>query len=400
MAIDASWMGECTHRTLTDRVEANQRAGAHHRVVLARTGRAGRHAGRPAVVVRTLAVTRRQEADMRIERSITTISWIPSDLLEGMGKVATRMKMAHHDPPPPDSLGADVHAAVDDLRAADRFRFANELRAFIDVEDGRITGFGYCGGGVIGATTVGLGVTSITVPATPLPDLRGDPEVTPTSVRFTQTVGGRTGAPMPRAVKRPPFIQYSAPIVWTTLELTIHADGTHESAMTGASGFPRHWVFDDTGALAAKSSLAEYKRWMNESFGRRTPWGDEDSPALVTEVESALERQLQEVIMRGGATPTIRTVETGGMLAEQGTRGDQLYLLLNGVLVVEVDGQQLAELGPGAVLGERSALEGGVRTATLRAVTDCKVAAVPAAAIDEHALVELADGHRREQSLA
>ena len=337
---------------------------------------------------------------MRIERSVTTISWIPSDLLEGMGKVATRMKMAHHDPPPPDSLGADVHAAVDDLRVADRFRFANELRAFIDVEDGRITGFGYCGGGMIGATTVGLGVTSVTVPATPLPELRGEPEVTSTSVRFTQTFGGRTGAPMPRAVKRPPFVQYSAPIVWTTLELTIHADGTHESAMTGASGFPRHWVFDDAGALVAKSSLAEYKRWMNESFGRRTPWGDEDSPALVTEVESVLERQLQESIMRGGASPTIREVKTGKVLAEQGTLGDELYLLLNGVLVVEVDGQQLAELGPGAVLGERAALEGGARTATLRAVTDCKVAAVPAGAVDERALVELADGHRREQSLA
>jgi hypothetical protein len=337
---------------------------------------------------------------MRIERSITTISWIPSDLLEGMGKVATRMKMAHHDPPPPDALGADVHAAVDELRVADRFRFANELRAFIDVEDGRITGFGYCGGGMIGATTVGLGVTSITVPATPLPDLQGEPVVTPTSVRFTQTVGGRTGAPMPRAVKRPPFVQYSAPIVWTTLGLTIHADGTHESAMSGASGFPRHWVFDDAGALVAKSSLAEYKRWMNESFGGRTPWGDEDSPALVTEVESVLERQLQELIMRGGTTPTIRRVKTGKALAEQGSLGDELYLLLNGVLVVEVDGQQLAELGPGAVLGERAALEGGARTATLRAVTDCKVAAVPAGAVDERALVELADGHRREQSLA
>ncbi len=103
-------------------------------------------------------------------------------------------------------------------------------------------------------------------------------------------------------MKRPPFVQYSAPIVWTTLELTIHADGSHESAMTGASGFPRHWVFDHAGDLVAKSSLAEYKRWMNESFGRRTPWGDEDAPALVSEVESALERQLQESIMRGGAS--------------------------------------------------------------------------------------------------
>ena len=170
--------------------------------------------------------------------------------------------------------------------------------------------------------------------------------------------------------------------------------------MTGASGFPRHWVFDDAGALVAKSSLAEYKRWMNESFGSRTPWGDEDAPALVTEVESALEGQLHEVIMRGGAKPTIRKVKTGAVLAEQGTPGDELYLVLNGVLVVEVDGQPLAELGPGAVLGERAAIEGGTRTATLRAVTDCKVAAVPASAIDEQALVELADGRRREQSLA
>ena len=42
-----------------------------------------------------------------------------------------------------------------------------------------------------------------------------------------------------------------------------------------------------------------------------------------------------------------------------------MFLLLNGVLVVEVDGEKLAELGPGAVFGERAVLEGGTRTATL-----------------------------------
>jgi hypothetical protein len=84
-----------------------------------------------------------QEDVMRIERSISTVSWIPSDLLEGMGKMATRMKMAHHDPPPPDSLAGAVSASLEELRASDRFRFANELRAFIDVDDdGTITGFG------------------------------------------------------------------------------------------------------------------------------------------------------------------------------------------------------------------------------------------------------------------
>lgn len=334
---------------------------------------------------------------MKIERSITTVSWIPSDLLEGLGKMATRMKMAHHDPPPPDHLGADLPKAIEELRLADRFRFANELRAWIEVDEAsRITGWGYSGGGQIGATTVGLGVGSITIPAVKLPDRQAEPEVDRTYVRFSQTVGGRTGAPMPRAVKHPPFIQYHAPIVWTTLELTIWADGTHEASMTGASGFPRHWVYDHTGDLVAKSSVAEYKKWMSNSFGRRTPWGDEDSPALVTEVESLVEKELQGAIMRGGEKPEIRRVKEGKALVEQGSESAEMFLLLNGVLVVEVDGEKVAELGPGSVLGERAVLEGGRRTATLRAVTDCKVAAVTAANLDPDKLAALAEQHRRE----
>lgn len=334
---------------------------------------------------------------MRIEHAIATVSWIPSDLLEGMGRTATRMKLAHHDPPPPESLGDDMHARLEELRANDRFRFANELRAYVDVDDGgTITGFGYTGGGLMGATTVGLGLGAITVPAVSLPELRAEPEATPSAVRFVQTTGGRTGAPMPRTVKRPPFVQFFAPNVWTTVELTICADGSHTGGLIGASGFPRHWVFDE-GTLVAKSSVAEYKKWMNESFGRRTPWGDEDSPALVTQVESLLERQLQERIMRGDHKAEIRRVSEGNTLVEQGSATTELFLLLNGVLVVEVDGDKLAEVGPGAVLGERAVLEGGTRTATLRAVTDCKVAAVPPAAIDRDKLAELSSGHRREE---
>ena len=340
-----------------------------------------------------------QEHSMRIERSIATISWIPSDLLKGIGKAATRMKMTHHDTPPPDSLGPDLSSTLEQLRADDCFRFANELRAFIELdEEGIITGFGHRGCGVMGATTLGLGVGSITIPAVSMPDLRAAPVVSPTSVRFVQTTGGRTGAPMPRTVKHPPFVQYFAPIVWTTLELTINIDGTHSAAMVGASGFPRHWVFDGAGELVAKSNNAEYKEWMDKSFGRHTPWGDEDSPALVTKVETLLEKQLQDSIMRGAHKPKIRRVKKGRTLVEQGSSNDELFLLLNGVLVVEVDGEQLGEVGPGAVLGERAILEGGIRTATLRAVTECKVAAVPSDQIDEDKLVELAGGHRREET--
>jgi hypothetical protein len=312
------------------------------------------------------------------------------------------MKLARHDPPPPDSLGSDVAVELDALRDADRFRFANHLRAFVEYDDdGEIADAGYTGSGMIGATTVGLGVGSITIPAVKLPDRQLEPERLPDgTVRFSQTVGGRTGAPMPRAVKHPPFVQYHAPTVWTTLELTIRPDGSHAAEMVGASGFPRHWVFDDTGSLIAKSSLAEYKQWMNESFGRRTPWGDEDSPALVTQVESLLERELHESIMRGAGKPQIRAIKRGATLVEQGDADDgELYMLLNGVLVVEVDGEPVAEIGPGAVFGERAGIDGGgKRTATLRAVTDCKFAAAPIVGIDGERLSALAGDHRREEA--
>ena len=78
--------------------------------------------------------------------------------------------------------------------------------------------------------------------------------------------------------------------------------------------------------------------------------------------------------MRGGAKPTIRRVKEGRTIIEQGADDTDLFLVLNGVVTVEVDGEPVAELGPGAVLGERAVLEGGRRTSTVRAVTDCKLA--------------------------
>jgi CRP-like cAMP-binding protein len=91
-------------------------------------------------------------------------------------------------------------------------------------------------------------------------------------------------------------------------------------------------------------------------------------------------------------------VKEGGVLVRQGDPGDELFLLLDGVLVVDVDGEPVAELGPGAVLGERAVLEEGARTSTLRALTKCRVAAVPADRIDREALEGLREGHRREDS--
>jgi CRP-like cAMP-binding protein len=159
-------------------------------------------------------------------------------------------------------------------------------------------------------------------------------------------------------------------------------------------------VYDGAGQLCAKAGLHDFKDWWRHSFGKHTPWGDEDSPAFVTAVETALERELAGRIMHGDAKPAIRTVKAGATLTEQGASGDDVFLLLNGVLTVEVDGEPLADVGPGAILGERAALEGGVRTSTLRARTTAKVAAVPAALMDPAALAEISTAHRREHERA
>jgi hypothetical protein len=325
---------------------------------------------------------------MRYESSVTAISWIPSEAVEGLPKVPFSVGMAHYDDPPPDVID-DLEA----LRDADAFREANELRAFIEVEDGTIVDHGHLGGGHIGVTKLKLGPREVSVPAVAMPTLQPEPEVGDGWVRFTQTAGGRTGMPAPRHVHGKPFFQISSALAWTTLSLTLHADGSAEHALVGASTFPRHWIYRD-GKLVEKSGLIDFKEWYRKAFGENTPWGKEDSEPFVTEVETALERQLSTTIMKSGARSKPRRLSVDETLVEQGDEGDELYLLLDGVLAVEIDGETVAEIGPGAVVGERSVVEGVPRTATLRAVTPAKIVAVAAEELDPGALEELASGRR------
>ena len=162
--------------------------------------------------------------------------------------------------------------------------------------------------------------------------------------------------------------------------------------MVGASPFPRHWVYGHDETLQAKTGLIDFDTWYRESFGEKNPWGDEESPAVVTAVETELERQLSAIII--GSDPPFRRLAAGEALVTQGDPGDELFLLFDGVLAVEQDGRQVAEVGPGAILGEMALLEGGRRTASLRAVTRCRVAVVPGDRVDRAALAEVARGRR------
>jgi len=334
------------------------------------------------------------ESTVRHQATVTSLSWIPSEAVEGSTRLAFDAGFTHYDPPPPERIDD-----LESLRVGDRFRFANVLGGWIEVDTaGRIADCGYEGGGLMGSTTVRLGALQHRFQAVALTDLRREPELGDGWVRFVQTTGGRTGLPAPRRVRRRPYVQWQAPLVWTTLALTLHADGRAEQAMVGASRFPRHWVYDAEGELAAKSGLTDFRDWYRKSFGRHSPWGDEDSEALVTAVESALERSLSAQLMRPDAKARIDRYPAGATLMRQGEQGSEVALILDGVVRVEHDGERLAEYGPGAMLGERAHLEGGVRTSSLVAVTACRVAVVEADQLERSALEELAEGHRREDT--
>ncbi|HWD44922.1 MAG TPA: cyclic nucleotide-binding domain-containing protein, partial [Actinomycetota bacterium] len=223
--------------------------------------------------------------------------------------------------------------------------------------------------------------------AVALPDLRPDPEVGDGWARFGQTAGGLLSVGMPYRGDAGAS-RLAAPAAWTTLSLTIHADGRSTQALVGASPFPRHWVYDHDGRVVATSGVVDFTGWQADAWDPHTPWGGRDAPVRATAVETALERELSRIIV--GSAPHWLRLRKGATLVSQGDPGDELFLLFDGLLAVEIDGRVVTELGPGAVVGEVAVLAGGRRTATLRAVTVCRVAAVPGDRIDRAALAELA----------
>ncbi|HWJ83665.1 MAG TPA: cyclic nucleotide-binding domain-containing protein [Nocardioides sp.] len=328
----------------------------------------------------------------RVAAHATSVSWIPSEAVKGMMKGAFATGVSHYDAPPPPHI--DDLAA---MRDGDAFRFANRIAGWAEFDGDRVVGYAQEGGVVMGSTTVKVAGAGVTFAAVTMPDLRPDPEVGDGWVRFTQTSGGRTALPLPRRVSKPPFVRLQSPLVWSTLRLTLHADGRSEVELAGASPFPRHWVYDGNDDIALKAGVADWAGWLGQPSWQATPWGDQDSPVVVAEAESALERQLSGILMHGAAKPKVREVKVGDTLLDEGEWSKELFLVLDGVLQVSVGGDALGVLGPGAVVGERAVLENRPRTATLKALTPVRVAAAPADAIDKDALAQLSKGHRREE---
>jgi Cyclic nucleotide-binding domain len=295
---------------------------------------------------------------MRIESSVTAITWLPFSVLDAMPNLPLGIAVAHFDEPPPEPL-----CDVDRLRAADAFREANELRAWISVENGVIVDHGHGGRTLVAGARIDRANDQIAFPAVEFPVLRPEAEIGEGFVRFQQTVGGRIGLPAPRPLRGKPYLHIGSATAWTTLELVIRSDGSSDGRLAAWSPFPRHSVYGADGSLVSEHGLIDYDGWYHESF-EESPWaGDE------------LEEELDEIVLRsGGAKLERRPLVAGECLVEQGEPGTNMFMLLDGVLQVEIDGEPVAEIGSGAVFGELAVLGDGRRTATLRAVRASRVA--------------------------
>jgi hypothetical protein len=310
---------------------------------------------------------------MRIESSVTAITWLPFAALDSLPELPIGIAVAHHDEPPPALLGD-----LDELRDADRFREANQLQGWIEVEAGRIVDHGRDGRSLVPGAGLDLDADQILFPAIEFPVLQPEPELGDGFVRFEQTVGGRIGFPVPRPLRGRGYFHIGSALAWTTLELVIRADGSSDGRLIAASPFPRHSLYGDEGAFVSERGLTDFDGWYRE-WHDESPWtGDE------------LEDELDRVAIRSGAKVRRRRLDRGETLVEQGASGTEMFLLLEGLLDVEIDGEPIARVGSGAVLGELAVLGDGLRTATLRAATHARVAVVT----PTHRLAELALARR------
>ena len=213
-------------------------------------------------------------ASKRIELSVTAISWIPSEAIAGLSKVPFEMGVTHYDEPPPDQL-----EDLEELRRTDRFREANELRAFIEVEDGRIVGHGHLGQGHIGATTVRVGRGRHPVPG-------GPPARHPAGAGGDARLGavrpdrGRPDGPAD-ATARPP--QAVRAVLAVDRVDDARADAQRRWLVEPRAGrrqpVPTPLDLRQRRAARREVGRVDFTTWFNDSFGDRTPWGTSDSPA-------------------------------------------------------------------------------------------------------------------------
>jgi CRP/FNR family cyclic AMP-dependent transcriptional regulator len=81
-----------------------------------------------------------------------------------------------------------------------------------------------------------------------------------------------------------------------------------------------------------------------------------------------------QVLSRAGGDR--RSYQAGDVIFRAGEAGTELYVVRDGTVAVEVQGNIVERLGPSEIFGEMALVEAKPRSATVFAETDCEVVAI------------------------
>ena len=191
--------------------------------------------------------------------------------------------ITHYDDVPPDAID-DLDTVVGPHGA----RFGNSLSAWIEVDEGRIVDHGQDGQGSLSSSAVRIGGMRILVEPVEFPRLCPEPEVTDQYVRFSQTAGGRPGLPAPRRVREAPYLKVEGPTVWTTLQLTLHSDGSSDTRLVGGSPFRATGCTIRSGRLSREVGGHRLQELVQHVQRSHVSWGSVDREVPMAVAESRL----------------------------------------------------------------------------------------------------------------
>jgi len=72
----------------------------------------------------------------------------------------------------------------------------------------------------------------------------------------------------------------------------------------------------------------------------------------------------------------------GAVIAIEGEQGSQMYVVMKGDVAISVHGRNMAVAGAGEIVGEMALINSNVRSATMTAKTDCRLALIDQASFN------------------
>jgi CRP-like cAMP-binding protein len=72
----------------------------------------------------------------------------------------------------------------------------------------------------------------------------------------------------------------------------------------------------------------------------------------------------------------------GTVIAQEGAEGDHMYVVMKGEVTISVGNRTLATAMPGEIVGEMALINSNVRSATVTAKTDCRLALIDQASFN------------------